>query len=225
MKQRDDTKKKGFAFFILLTLSFFLVLSFATIATAHRVVLFAWIQGDTIFTESQFPNGKKISNADIAVYDRDEALLISGKSDALGKFSFKIPLRDYLKIVLDAGTGHQAKWIFCEKDIKASCPSDIDTRVVKFKSPYNKQTTRPKSKPDVDAKAIHTDTPALKKACPEAQKMERIIGKVLDKKLQPIMGMLVKMQDSGPTATDVFGGIGYILGIMGIAAFFYSRKK
>lgn len=224
MKKHDDTKKIFYSVFIFFFLSCFIMFSFATIATAHRVVLFAWIQGDTIFTESQFPNGKKISNGDITVYDRDEALLISGKSDDLGKFSFKIPLQDYLKIVLDAGTGHQANWVFCEKDIKASCPSGIDTRVVQFKSPFNKQTATDKTRSDVDSKNV-LQKDSLKKTCPEVQKIKNIVEKVLDKKLQPIMGMLVKMQDKGPTVTDVFGGIGYILGIMGIAAFFYSRKN
>ena len=224
MKKTDSTKKFIGPAVIFISVTCFIVLSMANIAAAHRVVLFAWIQGDTIFTESLFPDGRKIAGGEIAVYDRDEALLTSGKTDDLGKFSFKIPMQDYLKIVLDAGTGHRATWIFCEKDIKESCGADSNTRVVKFESPFKKQKALPEMQP-VDQSKASGDTPSLQKTCPEAQKIERIVEKVLDKKLQPIMGMLVKMQDTGPTATDVFGGIGYIIGLMGIAAFFYSRKK
>ncbi len=224
MKKQDSTKKIIGPAMICMGVTCFILLSMANVALAHRVVLFAWIQGDTIFTESLFPDGKKIAGGKIAVYDRDEALLISGKTDKTGKFSFKIPMQDCLKIVLDAGTGHRATWIFCEKDIQKACGADSNTRVVKFESPYKKQKALPETKP-VDQSKASGENPAIEQTCPESQKIERIVEKALDKKLQPIMGMLIKLQYHGPTATDVFGGIGYIFGIMGIAAFFYSRKN
>ena len=37
--------------------------------------------------------------------------------------------------------------------------------------------------------------------------------------------MLAEMRQKGPTARDIFAGIGYILGLVGIAAYVHSRQK
>jgi hypothetical protein len=37
--------------------------------------------------------------------------------------------------------------------------------------------------------------------------------------------MLAQMHHSGPTLSDIFGGIGYILGLMGIAMYVYSTNN
>ncbi|MEZ4579277.1 MAG: hypothetical protein R2861_13515 [Desulfobacterales bacterium] len=55
--------------------------------------------------------------------------------------------------------------------------------------------------------------------------MDHQLDKKLDEKLQPLHRMLARMQDPGPTVNDIFGGIGYILGLAGVAALFYSGKK
>jgi nickel transport protein len=49
---------------------------------------------------------------------------------------------------------------------------------------------------------------------------------ILDARLKPVMKELAKLrEDKGPGITEVIGGIGYILGIMGIIAYMKSRKK
>ena len=67
---------KYFPFFIL----FLLFIFSADVAFAHRVVVFAWIEGDTVFTESQFPDGRKIADAQVNVFDMDHNLLVEGKT-------------------------------------------------------------------------------------------------------------------------------------------------
>ena len=37
--------------------------------------------------------------------------------------------------------------------------------------------------------------------------------------------MLADMQQEGPGVSDIFAGIGYILGLVGIAAYVQNRKK
>jgi nickel transport protein len=49
------------------------------------------------------------------------------------------------------------------------------------------------------------------------------IEKALDKKLAPIMRMLAEMQEQKVRLTDVLGGLGYIFGLVGVAAYF-KRK-
>jgi len=55
--------------------------------------------------------------------------------------------------------------------------------------------------------------------------LEKNLDQKLDQKLQPVTRMMARMQDSGPSVNDIFGGIGYIIGLMGVAAFFLSKSK
>jgi nickel transport protein len=52
---------------------------------------------------------------------------------------------------------------------------------------------------------------------------DRALEKALDKKLAPIMRMLAEMQEQKVRPTDVLGGLGYIFGLVGVAAYF-KRK-
>ena len=65
--------------------------------SAHNVTVFAWVDGDTIHTQSKFSGGKRVKNAPILVYDVKDVLLLEGKTDENGMFSFKIPQKDSIK--------------------------------------------------------------------------------------------------------------------------------
>jgi nickel transport protein len=71
----------------------------------------------------------------------------------------------------------------------------------------------------VDSSSAAPDTVAKPK------ELEAIIESILDKKLKPITRMLADIRQKGPTVADVFAGIGYIFGLVGIAAYVHSRKK
>jgi len=80
-------------------------------ANAHRVNLFAWVEGDTVHVESKFSGGKKVKAGKIIVTDPQGNELVKGTTNEKGEFAFKIPKKTDLKIVLLAGTGHRAEWI------------------------------------------------------------------------------------------------------------------
>ena len=87
-----------FCFIFIMLWLLFLPIS----ASAHNVTVFAWADGDTIHTQSKFSGGKRVKNASILVYDVEDVLLLEGKTDDNGMFSFKIPKKTALKIVLKA---------------------------------------------------------------------------------------------------------------------------
>ena len=55
--------------------------------------------------------------------------------------------------------------------------------------------------------------------------IEAAVEKALDRKLAPLVQMLVDQGHRGPTLKDILGGIGYIIGLIGMAAYVHSRKK
>ena len=72
------------------------VLVAATAAWAHRVIVFGYVEGDTVYTESKFSGGKKAQNSQITVYDGDGNKVTEGRTDDNGEFAFKPP-RIFLK--------------------------------------------------------------------------------------------------------------------------------
>lgn len=57
-----------------------------------------------------------------------------------------------------------------------------------------------------------------------AQQIEEIVSRQLEKKLQPLIRMVAASQNKGPTISDIIGGIGYILGLVGLGAYIRYRK-
>ena len=53
--------------------------------------------------------------------------------------------------------------------------------------------------------------------------MEKAFERILDKKLAPISRTLAEMQEQKIRLTDVLGGLGYIFGLVGVAAYFKRR--
>jgi len=58
-----------------------------------------------------------------------------------------------------------------------------------------------------------------------ASEIEAVVEKALDKKMKPLIEMLAESQQKSPDIGDIIGGIGYIIGLVGIAAYFHNRKK
>lgn len=95
-------------YFILLSL--FVMITSSNIF-AHKVTIFAYAEGDTVYTESYFSDGKKVKGGTIVVYDSQGNKLLEGKTNKDGLFNFKPPKKDDLKIILNASLGHKNSYI------------------------------------------------------------------------------------------------------------------
>jgi len=98
-------------------------------AFAHKVNIFAYVEGDIVYTESYFPDGKRVKGGRIEVYDSNGVKLLEGVTDEKGLFNFNLPKKDNLKIAINASLGH-----------KNSCILSIEkhTRAEKEKVPFVK---------------------------------------------------------------------------------------
>ena len=81
---------------------------------AHKVNIFAYVEGDRVYTESYFSDGKKCVDSKIEVFDNQENKLLEGLTDKEGVFSFEVSpevVEDGdLKIVITASMGHKAEY-------------------------------------------------------------------------------------------------------------------
>lgn len=104
--------------FALLTIV--LILISCPPAWAHKVYVFAWVEGGTVYTESSFGD-QPVHGGAIEVVDQDNQMVLQGKTDDLGKFNFPVPspVNSDLLIKLDATMGHQAQWTLTLAELTA----------------------------------------------------------------------------------------------------------
>ncbi len=196
----------------LLTLSLFC----SAPAYAHKVTIFAWVEGDMVHTQSKFSGGRRVKNAPVEVYDARGKKLLEGRTDDRGEFVFKSPGKGPLRIVLIAAMGHKAHWTLSAEELAGSAQPSA--------SPAPAQIPRPAAKTSPAASAAPAAAPS-----PTAAEMQSAVQaaveKALDKKLKPVIELLVDAQNPDPSFKDIVGGLGYILGLVGVGAYFNYRRR
>ncbi len=196
---------------VLMILTVMSTLAVASVSQAHKVTIFAWSDGDRVHTESKFSGGKRVKDGKVEVFDDSGTLLLTGRTDEDGAFSFSPPRITDLNIVLIAGMGHQNSWRLSAAELGAT------------------ETAPAISTPAAPAANENPPRPSPTQPTPPqhltAEEIEAIVARQLEKKIQPLMRMVAASQDNRPTLTDVVGGIGYIIGLVGLAAYFRYRRK
>ncbi len=199
---------KVIAFFLLTVL--YLTMT-APWALAHKVLLTAYLEGDTIFVEGGFSDGTPCKNAKVEVFDPSGKKLLEGKTNEDGEFSFKPPQKTDLKLVLNAGMGHRGEYTVPADELQGVVVGNQATKTEAMPAP-----TAETRKPQGVSEAVARIDP---------KEIESIVDRVIQKRLRPLTQLVAKSQrKTGFSPTEIFGGIGYILGLMGIAMYFRYRK-
>ncbi len=191
--------------YFILIFAFLIIVMMDVSVFAHKVNVFAYVEGKRIYTESYFNDGKKCIDSKIEVFDNQGNKLLEGLSDEEGMFSFKIPLEDGdLKIVLTASMGHRAEYSISEGGRRS------------FSGLIKKENEEPVS-------IISPETSSI-----DLKEIQSIIEDVLDEKLKPIMiemREIKKSHEDRISFTEIIGSVGYIVGIFGSIAYFLSCKR
>jgi nickel transport protein len=204
---------------ISLLMAVLLLLPF-NLALAHNVTVFAWVEGETVHVESKFSGGRRPVAAPVEVYDARGNLLMRGVTDEKGEFSFKVPKKTEMKVVLLAGMGHKGEWIIPLSDLEA-VSADATAQAVEAISPSSIPAD-----PDQAKSAISTvGGNPVPTGYVTAAEIRNAVETALDTKLKPVMKLLVETRQSGPSVTDILGGIGYIFGLIGVAAYFSAKRR
>ena len=214
----------------MLLLFFMLVLPQA--AYAHRVNIFAWTEGDQVVAECGFNGGNKVKQGQVVVYDAATgAKLQEGRTDDQGVYRFPVPAEGKahgLRIVVKAGEGHQNEWMMDAAELAA-----VQTPAIPASASEAKDAAAPAAeKTSPGTHAVSTATPGAKGAAaptPSAAgvssgELQTIVNAALDVKLGPIRRELAEMRVSRPGFSEIFGGIGWLVGLAGIALYFKGRR-
>jgi nickel transport protein len=195
--------RESFHHIIPFTLVSVLCLALASNAYGHKVYLFAWIDGDTVYTESYSSGNKKVRGGLVTVFDPAGKKLFEGNTDEKGGYSFKSPGNTDLRIVLEAPMGHKAEFLLKADDVSG-------TQISQKPATSNQRS----------------EVPSSSVGMMDIGQVKTLMEETLDSRLRPILRTLAKIQEGrGPGLTEIIGGIGYIFGIMGLILYLRGRKK
>jgi nickel transport protein len=206
--------------YLIAAMSGLFLLSLATPALAHRVLVFAFAEGDTIHTESKFVGSGAVQKGQVLVQDKKTGqTLLTGTTDDQGKYSFKIPPEATagkldLLIVTEAAMGHKGEWLLKADSYLLGGKSTTAAAGPGVSTPA---TPAPAASPPVASGA--------KAASVDQQALEAALDKSLERHLAPLKEMLTDLTIHRTSFTDILGGLGYIMGIFGLWAYFTSKKQ
>jgi nickel transport protein len=183
-------------------------------ALAHKLQVFAFSEGAHIDGSTYFAGGGAASGARIEVRDATGLLLAELTPDEEGKFAYEAQAPIDHRILAVTSDGHQAEWRvsadeLCGGFVAATRPGgSVETRSG-APDAVNAEMRRAVSPSPVDA--------ALDPA------IEAAIERAVARQIRPLREQLVAAEDA-LRLRDILGGLGYILGLTGLALWWRARK-
>lgn len=192
----------------LLLMILILMGSFPGMVHAHKVNMFAFAEGDQVFVEGYFSDGKRAKNSEVIVYGPDGDVLVKGVTDEEGAYTFDIPGPGDLRITLNAGMGHMTEYVIASNELSGV---DAGAPVV--------ETDHANIVPAADSASA---SPAAG-AAPVAAAVSRAeLKKALGEAIRPLMRGISELEERR-SFSDIVGGLGFIVGIAGV--YFYVKAR
>lgn len=188
-----------------LLLSLFIILIASGAALAHRLNVFAWVEGGQVVTRCNFGSKRPAINAEVKAYASGSGdLLAQGLTNKLGEFAFPLPadMGEGIKIEANGGQGHKGVWI-----LDAPEPAAAAARSEAYAPP------QPLASPSAPASQ------------PAAAVTREELEAILSRHLAPLHKEIAELRQGGPGMTEIVGGIGWLIGLAGISFYFLARTK
>ena len=194
----------------LLLMAFLFLLVAVQPASAHRLKLFATVEGGTVSGYGFFIGGGRPQGATIVMRGKDGAEVYRGKTDDNGAFSWQPAHPMDITILIDAGDGHMAK-----TDIAA----DRFAGDPIMPSPQPRNGEVPVSTATAQPAQLSGLTPAQL-----ASLIDQSVDRAVARQTRPLLEAY-DAADGRTRFNDIVGGIGMIIGLAGIAMWASARKR
>lgn len=203
-------------------------------ALAHRLQVFALANGDQIEGSAYFAGGGAASGVEVSVADASGQVLAELSPGADGRFSYRVDAPTDHVVVVRSADGHQAEWIVRAAELApafAVASSDKPTTALSVgmdaahPAPSDDALPAPSElaprmtiPPHQNADAAALGQPGIDPALTAALEL------AVARQLRPLREELAAARATA-SMRDVLGGIGYILGLAGIALWWRARAS
>ena len=170
-------------------------------ALAHKMKVFAAADGAVVSGYVYFSPGGRAQDAAIIATIPDGTVIFHGRTDSEGGFRFEAGQRTDLRIAADGGDGHEASFI-----VKAAeLPEDLPAL-----PPPGRTAMVPASGAAAEPAAV------LPVTGQQPAELAALVEQSVARQVRPLREQLDAFQDAVQWH-DVLGGIGYIVGLAGLA--------
>lgn len=180
-------------------------LAVAAPAEAHKMRLFATAEGAVVSGYGYFSGGDRAQDV-VVTAEAGGAVVHSGVTAEDGTFSFIATLRADHLIRLDAGDGHAASFTLRAAELPESLP-----------------TPEPRTGGETPAPVKAAAPPAAPPALDDARLAE-LVERAVARQVRPLREQLDAYEQT-TRWRDAAGGIGFIVGLAGLAYGLASRKR
>jgi len=180
----------------------------ASPAFAHKLSVFATAEGKTIRGRAYLHGGGSPGRAAVSLFDPQGERLGQTTTDEQGKFALEARFRCDHRIIVDSGEGHRAEHTLPA----AALPEDLPARGPEIGASAEKPPPAAPASPPQGNSASSHDSASPVKLEDLARQIEQLQFQIDQ------LGSRVRFQ-------DVLGGLGYILGLMGLAYYFLGVRR
>lgn len=166
-------------------------------AGAHQLHLFAFAEGSRVEGSVYFAGGIPATAARLEVRGQNGDTLPAPTVDAEGRFRFDIRRRQDYRLSADTGDGHRAQWTLPASELAADLPPA--------------------------AGVAPTASPRPEAATAELT-LEARIERAVARQVRPLREQLIGYEER-VRLHDILGGLGYILGLTGVALWWRRRGR
>lgn len=179
---------------------FVLTLFVASPASAHKINVFAFHEGERVTGEVYFSDGVPAKGCPVRLLSADDEVLQECRTDDIGGFSLSLPReekRETVKVVVEDGMGHRT------------------------------ETTLRFSSGEKAITASESEAAGTAQSNLPAGELEALMREVVRREVSPLREEVVRLNEkmSHPGFSEIVGGVGYIVGLVGIILWKGNRKK
>lgn len=183
------------------------VLGTAGEALAHKMKLFATAEGAVVTGYVYFSPGGQAQDAMVTAATPDGTTVFQGRTNEQGEFRFEALRRADHVIAADGGDGHDTRFTIRAAELPESLPAGPQPGAA-----------APAPPPGAPAAA----TAAVPAASPPPADLAALIEQAVARQVRPLREQLDAYEES-VRWHDMLGGIGYIVGLAGLAYGYAAR--
>ncbi|NBC33331.1 MAG: cobalamin biosynthesis protein CbiM [Alphaproteobacteria bacterium] len=191
-------------------------------AEAHRLRVFATVEGGSVSGYGFFIGGGRPAHVAIRAAAPDGAAIFRGETDGGGRFAFPAPpVPTALTITLDAGDGHVASTTLAAHRFGPAPPAEAATASAVNGLPGSAlqltagDAARP---PNPDGEGLTVSHEALQML------IDRSVEAAVARQIRPLLESYAAAEGR-LRFNDIAGGIGMIVGLAGIALWVSARNR
>ncbi|MFQ0812383.1 cobalamin biosynthesis protein CbiM [Brucella anthropi] len=179
---------------------------FATAAEAHRLKLFATVEGGTVHGYGFFIGGGRLSEAQLTIRNAQGVELFKGPANADGSFSFTPAVPSDLVLTIDAGDGHVAEThIAADRFPRDGVPGVIGSARAETPPAAAREAAAPPSPEELSVM------------------IDRSVDRAVSRQIAPLLEAYAEA-DGRARFSDIVSGIAVIIGLAGLLLWAKSRR-